>query len=77
MKTILKSVICLIFVATVTGSFAQQANTATKQTATTSKKQKTKKVKTGIDNKIAVSDQVQPTDKGTKTAKKTSGISNK
>jgi hypothetical protein len=78
MKTILKLAACLIFVVAVNNSFAQQAaNAPAKQTST--KTSKSKKGKTGIDNKIAVSDQVQPTDKGTKSAKKTTttGISNK
>jgi len=76
MKTIFKLAACLIFVAAVNNSFAQQATkTTTKQTTT--KASKSKKAKSGIDNKIAVSDQVQPTDKGTKAKKTTSGISNK
>jgi hypothetical protein len=74
MKTILKLTACLAFFGAVTTVSAQQkATTTTKDT----KKQTSKKSKTGIDNKIAVSDQAQPTDKNSKGTKKESGISNK
>ena len=52
-------------------TFAQQASTSTSK----SSKKSSKKAK-AIDNKIAVSDQAQPTEKGAKKSKNT-GISNK
>jgi hypothetical protein len=74
MKTIVKITACLFFVGAVTCAFAQQQQTkpATKKS---DKKQTSKKKE--VDNKIAVSDQAQPADKGTKASKKESGISNK
>ncbi len=72
MKTILKATVCLMLVSVASFTFAQQAATSTKS----SKKATTKKTK-AIDNKIAVSDQAQPTEKGSKKSTKTSGISNK
>ncbi|HXB13188.1 MAG TPA: hypothetical protein VNZ45_14475 [Bacteroidia bacterium] len=73
MKTILKVTACLVFISLVNLSFAQQAATSTSKS---SKKNSSKKTK-AIDNKIAVSDQAQPTEKGSKKTSKTSGISNK
>ncbi len=80
MKSLLKISACLLFVAMVSNSFAQEAAPAQKtQTAKSSKKHVQKKNTKAVDNKIAVSDQAQPNDKkSTKSAaKKDKAISNK
>ena len=73
MKTILKVTACAMLFCFTTTTFAQTSTGASKDKG--SKKATSKKTK-GIDNKIAVSDQAQPSEKGGKKAK-TSGISNK
>ena len=80
MKSLLKISVCLLFVAAVNYSFAQQATPAQKTPAAkASKKHVQKKNTKAVDNKIAVSDQAQPNDKkSSKTAaKKDKAISNK
>lgn len=79
MKSLLKISACLLFVAAVNNSFAQQAATTQKAPAAkTTKKHTQKKTTKAVDNKIAVSDQAQPNDKkSAKTAKKDKAISNK
>lgn len=77
MKTIVKFAVCLFFAGTVTASFAQQSNPPAKKS---NSKQKSAKQKKEVDNKIAVSDDAQTAEKGTKGSKSTtkgSGISNK
>ena len=78
MKTSLKIVACLLFLGTAEITIAQQSTTpAAKQTTKKMAKRTSKKGK-DMDNKIAVSDQAQPADKGTKKqAAQKKGISNK
>ena len=78
MKFLLKVSACLLFATAVNYCVAQQAAPAQKSTGTKAPKKHTQKKQTkGVDNKIAVSDQAQPNDKKSKTAKKDKGISNK
>ena len=66
MKTSLKIVACLLFLGVAEIGLAQQSTTpAAKQTSKKMAKRTSKKGK-DVDNKIAVSDQAQPADKGTK-----------
>lgn len=62
-------------------SFAQQAAKPAQPAAAKSTKKQSKKSTKAVENKIAVSDQVQPTDKAAKkpatAAKKNKAISNK
>jgi len=79
MKNAAKIIACILFFGVVEVSFAQQvASTSPTTTKKTTKKQKNKSTKP-VEDRIAVSDQVQPTEKGTKKqpAKKNKGISNK
>jgi hypothetical protein len=76
MKTIVKITASLFFVGVVSFAFAQQQQT--KPAAKKADKKQTNKKNKEVDNKIAVSDQAQPADKGTKASKKDQGgVSNK
>jgi hypothetical protein len=79
MKTTVKILACLMFFGIAGNSFAQQTAKPTQPAATKSAKKQSKKSTKAVDNKIAVSDQVQPTDKSAKkpAAKKDKPISNK
>jgi len=78
MKTTLKIVASLLFLGIAVTTIAQQSTSATKPATTTKAKSKTSKPK-GIDNKIAVSDQAQTSEKGNKKqpVKSDKGVSNK
>ena len=79
MKTTIKILVCLLFLGTASTAFSQQPASTPKPAAKKSKKQTSKKDAKAVDNKIAVSDQAQPEDKGKKkqAPKKEKGISNK
>ena len=64
-----------MLVSIVMTSFGQQNSDP--KTKVKTKTHKARKDKSGIDNKIAVSDQAQTSEKSNKTAKKDNGISNK
>jgi len=66
---------CLLFFGIAEVSFAQQTPNQAAATTKKSTKKQSKKSK-AVDNKIAVSDQVQPTDKK-KSVKKDKAVSNK
>ena len=84
MKTILRMSMYLLFIGAINVCLAQQTTDSTKKQATSKpdqvrssekgKKENDKKKTSGINNKIAVSDQAKPSQKGTK---KSSGTSNK
>jgi uncharacterized protein YxeA len=77
MKTIIKTAACLLFVGIGTAIFAQ-TSTNSSQKSPEKKKQTAKKGSTtkAADNKIAVSDQIQTSDKSGKK-QPTKGVSNK